>query len=121
MNRYETLFIVHPETPETQRKEAIERAKRLIEGMGGTDVVVEEWGLRDLAYLIQKQTRGIYVRVEYSSRPDVVKELERTMKLADEILRFVSVRLPKPRKATPAASHAPSTPPAPAPEPAPAE
>jgi small subunit ribosomal protein S6 len=120
MNRYETLFIVHPETAEAQRKEAIERARRLIEGMGGSDVTVEEWGVRDLAYLIQNQSRGVYVRLEYSSQPEVVKELERTMKLADEILRFVSVRLPKQRKAVPA-SHSPTPPPAPAPEAAPAE
>src|SRR5512134_3053647 len=115
MHRYETLFIVHPETPEAQRKEAVERAQRLIEGMGGSSVVVEEWGLRDLAYLIQNQSRGVYVRIEYSSRPEVVKELERTLKLADEILRFVSVRLPKPHKGTPAAAPAPTAP-APAPE-----
>ena len=121
MNRYETLFIVHPETPEAQRKEAIERAQRLVEGMGGTDVLVEEWGLRDLAYLIQNQSRGAYVRVEYTSRPEVLKELERTMKLADEILRFVSVRVPKPHKGAPAPAHAPAVAPTPAAEAAPAE
>lgn len=95
MNHYETLFIFNVEVGEAQRKETIERMKRLVEGMGGSDFSVEEWGLRDLAYLIRKQARGFYVRAEYTCRPDAVKELERTMKLADEILRFVSVRLPK--------------------------
>jgi small subunit ribosomal protein S6 len=121
MNRYETLFIVHAELAEAQRKETIERARHLVEGMGGSDIAVEEWGMRDLAYLIQKQSRGVYVRIEYSSRPEVVKELERTMKLADEILRFVSVRLPKATKAAPAAVQAPTATHAPAPEAAPAE
>lgn len=119
MNHYETLFIVQPEVAEPQRKETVERIKRLIEGMGGRDFVAEEWGLRDLAYLIRKQSKGFYVRLEYVSRPDVVKELERTMKLADEILRFVSVRVPKVRK-TSAAAPAPASTPS-APETAPAE
>jgi len=95
MNHYETLFIFNADVGEAQRKDITERMKRLVEGMGGSDFVVEEWGLRDLAYLIRKQARGFYVRADYSCRPEVVKELERTMKLVDEILRFVSVRLPK--------------------------
>jgi small subunit ribosomal protein S6 len=107
MNHYETLFIFSAEVGETQRKEAIERTKRLVEGMGGSDFVVEEWGLRDLAFLSRKQARGFSVRLDYRCRPEVVKELERTMKLADDILRFVSVRLPKMVKpAAPAATQA---------------
>jgi small subunit ribosomal protein S6 len=102
MNRYETLFVLHPDLPEAQRKETIGRMQRLVESMNGRDFAVEEWGTRDLAYLIRKQSRGIYVRLEYTSRPEVVKELERTLKLADEILRFVSVRLPKAASDSPA-------------------
>ncbi len=98
MNRYETLFILHADLSEAQRKEATERVQRLADGMGARDVAVEEWGVRDLAYLIEKQSRGVYVRIEYTARPEVVKEIERTMKLADEVLRFVSVRVPKARK-----------------------
>ena len=101
MNRYETLFVLHPEVPEQARREAVERMQRLIESMAGTDVVVDEWGMRDLAYLIQKQSRGVYVRLEYTAAPEVVKELERTMKLADDVLRFVSVRVPKAAKEPP--------------------
>ena len=56
--------------------------------------------MRDLAYPIRKQPRGTYVLIQYSARPAVVKELERTMKLADEILRFISVRVPQPTKAS---------------------
>ena len=52
---------------------------------------VQEWGIRELAYPIRKLGRGYYVLVEYSATADVVRELERTMKIADEILRFVSV------------------------------
>ena len=47
--------------------------------------------MRDLAYPIRKQQRGYYVLLEYTSTADAVKELERNLKIADEILRFVSV------------------------------
>ena len=97
MHRYETLFIVHPEIPEAQVRETIERVRRLIEGMGAQIAELQDWGMRDLAYPIAKQPRGIYVLVQYSARPDVVKELERSMKLSDEILRFISVRMPEKR------------------------
>jgi small subunit ribosomal protein S6 len=98
MHRYETLFILHPEIPEAQVRETLDRVRRLIEGMDGQVHEIQDWGIRDLAYPINKQRRGTYVLVQYSAGPDVVKELERTLKLADEVLRFISVRAPQPRK-----------------------
>ena len=95
MYQYETLFVLHPEIPEAQVRETIDRARRLIEGMGGQVAETQDWGMRDLAYAIRKQSRGIYVLAQYSARPDVVKELERTLKIADEVLRFISVRVPQ--------------------------
>ena len=100
MHRYETLFILHPEIPEAQVRETLDRVRRLIEGMEGQVTEIQDWGLRELAYPIRKQPRGTYVLAQYSARPDVVKELERTLKLADEVLRFISVRAPQPRKST---------------------
>jgi small subunit ribosomal protein S6 len=97
MHQYETLFIVHPELPEAQVRETIDRLRRLIEGMEGQVVELQDWGMRDLAYPVRKQPRGIYVLVQYAARPEVVKELERSMKLSDEILRFISVRMPEKR------------------------
>ena len=97
MHRYETLFIIHPELPEAQIRETVDRVRRLIEGMGGQVTDLQDWGMRDLAYPIHKQPRGIYVLAQYSAGAEVVKELERSMKLADEILRFISVRMPEKR------------------------
>ncbi len=98
MYRYETLFILSPDLPEAQVRETIDRVRRLVEGMDGQDVELQDWGLRELAYPIRKHPRGTYVLAQYNSRPDVVKELERTLKLADEVLRFISVRVPVARK-----------------------
>jgi small subunit ribosomal protein S6 len=107
MHRYETLFVQHPELPEAQVRETIDRVKRLIEGMGGQVTELQDWGMRDLAYPIRKQPRGSYVLIQYTARPDVVKELERTMKLADEVLRFISVRVPDAKKASRRATRRP--------------
>lgn len=97
MRKYETLMVLHPDLPEAQIRETIDRARRLIEGMGGQVRQMQEWGMRDLAYPIGKNSRGYYVLAEYSAKPAVVQELERTMKIADEILRYISVVAPASR------------------------
>jgi len=99
MHRYETLFILHPDLPEAQVRETLDRVRRLIEAMQGMAVDLHDWGMRELAYPIAKQARGIYVLAQYTARPEVVKELERTMRLSDEFLRFVSVRIAEKRGA----------------------
>jgi len=104
MQRYETLFILHPDVPEAQVRETIDRTRRLIEGMDGSVADIQDWGLRELAYPIEKQSRGNYVLARYEASSAVVNELERTMILSDEVIRFVSVRLPAatPEAKTPA-------------------
>lgn len=106
---YETLFIVHPDHG-GRVKEYIDLGKGLIEGLGGTVQHVEEWGLRDLAYAIEKQSKGFYCLLRYRSTARAIQELERTMKLSDGVLRYLTVRLdesaepiprPAPREAAP--------------------
>jgi len=89
---YETLFIIHPDLG-GRAKEFIDRFKAIIDGQGGTVSQVEEWGLRDLAYRIQKQAKGYYVLLQYCATGRAVDELERNMKLMDEVLRYLTVRL----------------------------
>ena len=91
MRRYETLMVLHPELPEAQTRETVDRARRLIEEKGGQVQQMQEWGMRELAYPIRKLSRGYYVLAEYTATAEVVRELERTLKIADEILRFVSI------------------------------
>lgn len=91
MRRYETLMVLHPELPDAQTRETVDRARRLITEMGGEVHQMHEWGMRELAYPIRKLTRGYYVLFEYSAGPEVVRELERTFKIADEFLRYVTV------------------------------
>ena len=91
MTQYETLFVVHPEKG-PRIKEFVERFKKVVEGQEGTLAHVEEWGLRDLAYRIQKQGKGYYTLLRYQSSARAVEELERNLKLTDGVLRYLTVR-----------------------------
>jgi small subunit ribosomal protein S6 len=88
---YETLFVVHPEKG-MRMKEFVERFKKVIEGQEGTMSQVDEWGARDLAYRIEKQSRGYYTLLRYRASGRAVEELERNLKLTDGILRYLTVR-----------------------------
>jgi small subunit ribosomal protein S6 len=92
MYDYETLTVLHPDLGEAGAKEQLEKLRAILESGGAEIKKTDEWGLRELAYPIQKQHRGIYVLIEYKSEPRTVWELERQLKLSDQILRFVSVR-----------------------------
>jgi small subunit ribosomal protein S6 len=91
MRDYETMVVLHPELSEVQAREALQRARGLIEGMAGRVLEVNEWGTRELAYPIRKVRRGFYAVLEYQAEPAVVTELERTFKISDEVLRYVTV------------------------------
>lgn len=73
-------------------KEFIERFKKVVEGQEGTVAHVDEWGLRDLAYRIDKQAKGFYTLMQYRSSARAVEELERNLRLSDGILRYLTVR-----------------------------
>ncbi len=102
--RYESMIVFRADLQEAGTKEQIERVRTLLEGNGGVIGGIHEWGLRELAYEIEKQRRGYYVLAEYTGTAATVAELERNLKLSDAVLRFVSVRQ---EKDTPPASAVP--------------
>ena len=103
--RYETVVLIHPDAGEQGAKEIAERIKKLIEDQGGNVSQVQDWGVRELAYLIAKQRRAFYALFEYRTTSKALLEIERNLKLMDRVLRFVSVRQ---------AENAPPAPPRPA-------
>jgi small subunit ribosomal protein S6 len=114
---YETLFVVHPERG-SRTKEFVERFKKVIEGQAGTMSLVDEWGVRDLAYRIEKQSKGYYVLLRYNATGRAVEELERNLKLTDGILRYLTVRTEESAitNPNPTAVRSHNEPPRPAPE-----
>jgi len=90
--RYETMIVLRTDLQEAGVKEQAERVRKLLETQGAVIAGVHEWGLRELAYIIQKERRGYYLLAEYTGSAAAVAELERTLKLSDVVLRFVTIR-----------------------------
>ncbi|MBL7900654.1 MAG: 30S ribosomal protein S6 [Bacteroidia bacterium] len=94
--RYETVFILTPVLSDDQAKEAAKKFKKTITDLGGKIVNEEHWGLRKLAYPIQKKTTGFYHLLEFAgSGEDIVGNLELAFKRDERILRFLTVALDK--------------------------
>ena len=93
MREYEAVYIVKPNYDEEQYAQFIEKYSALIQNNGGEIIKVEPWGKRRLAYEIDKLREGYYVLVRVNAQADVPAELERNFKIADEIMRYLVVRV----------------------------
>lgn len=93
MRIYEELFIVRPDATEEEIDAYIEQVKLVITSTGGTVDKVDKWGVRKLAYRLGKRTEGFYVLIQFSAGPEVVREVERRMRVTDLVLKFISVRI----------------------------
>ena len=95
MNHYETVFILTPVLSDAQMKEAVDKFTGVITANGGAIVNEENWGLRKLAYPIQKKSTGFYTLVEFDATPDTIKKLEIQFRRDERVLRFLTFRLDK--------------------------
>ena len=95
MNNYETVFILTPVLSDDQMKEAVEKFKDVLKANNAEIVNEELWGLRKLAYPIQKKSTGFYVLVEFKGEPTIVKKLETAFRRDERVIRFLTFRLDK--------------------------
>ncbi|MBQ3635576.1 MAG: 30S ribosomal protein S6 [Bacteroidales bacterium] len=95
MNQYETVFILTPVLSEQQMKEAVQKYKDLILGNGGEIVNEESWGMRKLAYPIQKKTTGFYNLFEFKADPSFVLKLETEFRRDERVIRFLTSKMEK--------------------------
>jgi small subunit ribosomal protein S6 len=94
MNRiYEELFIVKPDVPEEELDQFVEQLTAQLKATGANVDKVEKWGKRKLAYRVEKYREGWYVLLQVTAAPDTVKELERRLRVADMVLKFITVRI----------------------------
>ncbi len=93
MRVYEELFIVKPDTPEEEVDGFVEQIQHVITNGKGTVDKTDKWGMRKLAYRVQKYNEGIYVLIQFSSSPELVKEVERRMRVSDQVIKFITVRI----------------------------
>ena len=95
LKQYETVFIATPVLSESQMKEAVAKYTDLIKDNGGEIVYEEDWGLRKLAYTIQKKTTGFYHLIEFKATPEFVSKLEIQFRRDERIIRFQTVAMDK--------------------------
>jgi len=93
LREYEVMYIIKPDFDEEKYNQVIEKFNALIQGNGGEIVSVEPWGKRRLAYEIEKLHEGYYVLLKIKANADLPLELERNFRIADEILRYLVVRV----------------------------
>ena len=95
MNRYETVFILTPVLSDEQMKEAVAKFSKVLTDNGASIVNTEEWGLRKLAYPIQKKSTGFYTLIEFEGETTLVKKLETAFRRDERVLRFLVFRQDK--------------------------
>ncbi|MBQ1501400.1 MAG: 30S ribosomal protein S6 [Firmicutes bacterium] len=93
MREYEVMYIIKPNFEDDKYTEIIEKYNALIQANGGEILKVEPWGKRRLAYEIEKLREGYYVLLRINGAPELPKELERNFKIADEIMRYLVIRV----------------------------
>ena len=95
MNQYETVFILTPVLSDDQAKETVAKFKKLLTDNSAEILNEEAWGLKKLAYNIQKKSSGFYYLVEFKGEPTIVNTLETGYRRDEKVLRYMTVKLDK--------------------------
>jgi small subunit ribosomal protein S6 len=92
---YETTFIITPELAEAESKKTVDRFVKMIQEDGGEIINIERWGVRKLAYPIERKSSGYYALVEFTAFGTFIEKLEKEFKYDETILRYLTVKLEK--------------------------
>ncbi len=98
---YEMMYILRPDLTDEQVDQAIAKYESLLRDQGGDQIEIQHRGKRRLAYEIKKQRDGIYVQMNYKAPATHVAPLERAMRLSEEVIRYLTLKLEEPKKETP--------------------
>ena len=93
--QYETVFILTPVLSDDQMKEAVSKFKSVLTDNGAEIINEELWGLKKLAYSIEKKSTGFYVMLEFKAQPEVIKILETQYRRDEKVLRHLIVKMEK--------------------------
>ena len=92
MNKYEILYILSAGLDDAVREAAIDKFKAVVTAGGGEIENVDKWGVKKLAYPINYKSEGFYVLMTFASKPEIPAEIERLMRISDEVMRFLVIR-----------------------------
>lgn len=90
--RYETVFILPSDSDEGKKKDILDRLDGVVEKGGGIRIKREDWGVRRLAYPVKNQSKGHYFLLDFVGTAQIVAELERHMRMLEDVHRFLTVR-----------------------------
>ena len=95
MNQYETVFILTPVLSDAQMKEAVEKFRGILTAEGAEIINEENWGMKKLAYPIEKKTTGFYELIEFKAEPTVIEKLEVNFRRDERVIRYLTVKMEK--------------------------
>ena len=95
MNQYETVFILTPVLSDEQMKETVAKFRNLLTDNGAEILNEEIWGLKKMAYAIEKKSTGFYCLVEFKGEPSIVNTFETGFRRDEKVIRYMTVRLDK--------------------------
>jgi small subunit ribosomal protein S6 len=93
MRKYETVIISDPDLQDQPRTDLLDKVRNIIARENGILLDVDDWGSKKLAYEINKKLRGHYFCLTYGGTGDLVKELERILKLSDDVMKYMTILL----------------------------
>jgi small subunit ribosomal protein S6 len=93
MRKYETVIISDPDLQDQARTDLLDKVRNIIARENGILLDVDDWGSKKLAYEINKKLRGHYFCLTYGGTGDLVKELERILKLSDDVMKYMTILL----------------------------
>ncbi len=95
MNQYETVFILTPVLSDDQMKEAVSKFRDFLTNNGAEIINEENWGLKKLAYAIEKKSTGFYILMEFKAQPEFIKKLEINYRRDERVLRYLTTKMEK--------------------------
>lgn len=95
MTEYETTVIIRPDISGDEVESTLDRVRDSVSKQGGKLLAINHWGKKKLAYEIKKHTRGIYVNTSFLGGNDLIAELERNLRISDNVLRYLTIQIHK--------------------------
>lgn len=95
MNQYETVFILTPVLSDEQMKETVAKFKKVLTDAGAEIENEEAWGLKRMAYAIEKKSTGFYCLLQFKGEPTLVNKLETSFRRDEKVIRYITVKLDK--------------------------
>ncbi len=93
MRIYEELFIVRPDATDEEVDPVVEQVRTILTNEGGTLDKIDKWGVRRMAYRVMKYDEAQYILLQFTAKPETVREIERRLRVSDQVMKFITVRI----------------------------